>query len=310
MCREHLLGGGSPSGTVVSNQDHYELQNYTSIAHGHHFIKFGGRLRGTLYSSNQDSGFNGNYTFQSLNAYQITEVGLQEGLTPQQIRAMGGGASQFSIITGQPLSDVSMIDVGLYAEDEWRIKPNISLTAGLRYETQTGIPYHGDWAPRISLAWGLGHGKTPPKTVLRAGYGIFYSRFSYNYLLQAERQNGITQLQYIVNQPDFYPLIPPPSVLAQLAKTSPTIYQVAPNIEPGYTLQTAFSVERQLTKSSTLSVTYLNSRGEHQLFMRNANAPLPGTYNPADPTSGVRPFGGTDEHLPIQLLKASSYRTS
>ncbi len=288
-----FTGGGSPSGTVVSNQDHYELQNYTSIAHGHHFIKFGGRLRDTLYSSNQNSGFNGSYNFASLTAYQITQVGLQEGLTPQQIRAMGGGASQFSILTGQPLSDVSMLDVGLYVEDEWRIKPNISLTGGLRYETQTGIPYHGDWAPRISLAWGLGHGKTPPKTVLRAGYGIFYDRFSYNYLLQAERQNGITQLQYIVNQPDFYPLIPPSSVLAQLAKTSPTVYQVASNIEPGYTLQTAFSVERQLTKSSTLSVTYLNSRGEHQLFLRNANAPLPGTYNPDDPTSGVRPFGGT-----------------
>ena len=283
-----FTGGGSPSGTVVSNQDHYELQNYTSIAHGHHFIKFGGRLRSTLYSSDQDSGFNGSYNFGSLTQYQITEVGLQEGLTPQQIRAMGGGASQFSIITGQPLSDVSMIDVGLYAEDEWRIKPNISLTAGLRYETQTGIPYHGDWAPRISLAWGLGHGKTPPKTVLRAGYGIFYDRFSYNYLLQAERQNGITQVQYIVSQPNFYPLIPTPSELAKFPQTSPTIYQVAPNIEPGYTLQTAFSVERQLTKSSTLSVTYLNSRGEHQLFMRNANAPLPGTYLPSD----VRPFGG------------------
>ena len=91
-----------------------------------------------------------------------------------------------------------MVDVGLYAEDEWRIKPNFSLTAGLRYETQTGIPYHGDWAPRLSLAWGLGHAKTPPKTVLRAGYGIFYDRFSYDYLLQAERQNGTTQQQYIV----------------------------------------------------------------------------------------------------------------
>jgi Carboxypeptidase regulatory-like domain/TonB dependent receptor len=288
-----FTGGGSPSGTVISNQDHYELQNYTSIAHGHHFIKFGGRLRDTQYSSKQNSGFNGTYNFSSLNAYQITQVGLQEGLTPQQIRAMGGGASQFSIITGQPLSDVSMLDIGLYVQDEWKIRPNITLSAGLRYETQTGIPYHGDWAPRISLAWGLGHGKTAPKTVLRAGYGIFYDRFSYNYLLEAERQNGITQLQYIVNQPDFYPLIPPQSVLEQLAKTSPTVYQVASNIQPGYTLQTAFSVERQITKSSTLSVTYLNARGQHQFFLRNANAPLPGTYNPSDPTSGVRPFGGT-----------------
>ncbi len=52
-------------------------------------------------------------------------------------------------------------------------------------------------------------------------------------------------------------------------------------------------MDRQVTKNATVSVTYLNSRGEHQLFLRNANAPLPGTYNPADPTSGVRPLGGT-----------------
>ncbi len=201
-------GGGSPEGTVVSKQDHYELQNYTSIAHGKHFIKFGGRLRGTLYSSNENANFNGQFTFPSLNAYQITQVGLQEGLPPGQIRMMGGGASQFSIVAGQPLSDVSMIDVGLYAEDEWRIRPNISLSYGLRYETQTGIPYEGNWAPRVSLAWGLGHAKAAPKTVLRAGYGIFYDRFSYNYLLEAERFNGVTQQQYIVAKPDFYPLDP------------------------------------------------------------------------------------------------------
>ncbi|MGO9691295.1 MAG: tetratricopeptide repeat protein, partial [Syntrophobacteraceae bacterium] len=42
------------------------------------------------------------------------------------------------------------------------------------------------------------------------------------------------------------------------------------------------------------SVTYLNSRGVHQLFLRNANAPLPGTYNPAIPDSGIRPLGNND----------------
>jgi hypothetical protein len=283
-----FTGGGSSSGTVVSNQDHYELQNYTSIAHGKHFIKFGGRLRGTLFSSTQDSGFNGSYNFSSINAYQITETGLQEGLTPAQIRALGGGASQFVLVAGQPLSDVSMVDVGLYAEDEWRLRPNITLSAGLRYETQTGIPYQGDWAPRVSLAWGLGHNKTQPKTVLRGGYGIFYDRFSYDYLLQAERYNGTTQQQYVVANPNFYPLIPTPAQLSQLSTTSPTVYQVQSNLRVPYTMEAAFSVERQITKNATVSVTYLNSRGEHQLFLRNANAPLPGTYPPSD----IRPFGG------------------
>ena len=49
MVQGAFTSGGSSSGTTANNQDHYELQNFTSIAHGKHFIKFGGRLRGTLY---------------------------------------------------------------------------------------------------------------------------------------------------------------------------------------------------------------------------------------------------------------------
>ncbi len=293
VVQDTFTDGGSSAGTSISNQDHYELQNFTSIVRGKHFFKFGGRLRGTLYSSQQDSGFNGSYNFSSLNAYQITENGIAAGLTPAQIRAAGGGAAQFTLVSGLPLSDVSMIDVGLYAQDEWKIKPNLTFSYGLRYETQTGIPYEGNWAPRVSLAYGVGHSKQP-KTVLRGGFGIFYDRFSYDNLLQAERFNGVTQQQYVVANPNFYPLIPTPAQLSTLATNSPTSYQVANNLHVPYTLESAFSVEQQVTKNATVSVTYLNSRGIHQLFLRNANAPLPGTYNPADPTSGVRPFGGTD----------------
>ena len=268
----NFTGGGSSAGISIGNQNHYELQNYTSIAHGKHFIKFGGRLRDTQYSSTQNSGFNGTYTFSSLTAYQL------------------GQPSQFSLVAGAPLSDVSMLDVGLYAEDEWRLRPNMSLSYGLRYETQTGIPYQGDWAPRLSFSWGLGHSKAP-KTVLRAGYGIFYDRFSYDYLLQAERYNGVTQQQYVVPNPTFYPLIPTPAQLAQLSTSSPTMYDVQNNLRVPYTMEAAVSVERQVTKTATIGVTYLNSRGVHQLFLRNANAPLPGTYDPNVPNSGIRPLG-------------------
>ena len=288
-----FTGGGSSSGSTISHQDHYELQDFVSISHGKHFVKVGGRLRGTVYSSQQDAGFNGSYNFSSLNAYQITVNGLQAGLTPQQIRAMGGGASQFILAAGLPLSDVSLVDVGLYAQDEWKIKPNFTFSYGLRYETQSGIPYEGNWAPRLSVAYGLGRSKQP-KTVLRGGYGIFYDRFSYNYLLQAERFNGITQQQYVVTNPDFYPAIPTPAQLQQLATNSPTTYTVANNLHVPYTSEAAFSVEQQVTKNATVSLTYLNSRGVHQLILRNANAPLPGTYNPADPTSGVRPLGSNE----------------
>lgn len=52
-----------------------------------------------------------------------------------------------------------------------------------------------------------------------------------------------------------------------------------------------FSVEHQLSRAITVPLTYINSRGEDQFLTNDVNAPLPGTHNPNDPTSGVRPLG-------------------
>ena len=97
-----------------------------------------------------------------------------------------------------------MIDAGPFIEDDWKVRPNVTLSYGLRFETQNHIHDHGDWAPRVSVAWGLGGNKTTPKYVLRAGWGIFYTRFAEQNILQALRQNGITEQQYIVTNPSFY----------------------------------------------------------------------------------------------------------
>jgi hypothetical protein len=284
-----FTGGGNQIGNGSDVQNHYELQNYTSIVHGNHLIKFGGRLRAMKDSNVATSNFNGAFTFSSLTAY---EANLPTGTSclSRLIAALptvptpGGlaqcGASQFSITTGQPLSEVTLVDAGLYAQDDWRIRPNMTLSYGLRFETQNDIRDHGDFAPRISFAWGLGGGKkAAPKTVLRAGFGMFYERFPYNLVLQAERLNGFTQQQTIVAvmQPNSPTSVPP---------NSPTSYQIASNLRAPLTMQSAVGVERQVAKSTTLAVTYINSYGEHQLFLRNANAPLPG--------SGLLPFGGND----------------
>ncbi len=247
-----------------------------------------------MHDSNYaDSNFNGTFTFNSLDAYQITEQGIASGLTPAQIRAMGGGAGQFSITYGTPTTVVTYYDVGLYISDDWRWRPNFTISYGLRFETQDDIHDNGDVAPRLSFAWGLGHANNPsPKTVLRAGWGMFYDRFDEQYVLQADRLNGTNQQQFVVNQPDFYPFVPPQgSPLLNTAKSFPTVYQLAPNLRAAYTMQTAVSVERQISKNANIAISYLNSKGVHQFLTRNINAPFPNTYNPNDPTSGIRPFG-------------------
>jgi Carboxypeptidase regulatory-like domain len=284
-------GGGNSTQVIQDKQDYYELQNYTSWLAGKHMFKFGGRLRALRDSSYADANFNGTYTFNSLDAYQITEQGLAAGWTPAQIRAAGGGAGQFAITYGTPAIVVNYYDVGFYFSDDWRWKPNFTISYGLRYETQSTIGDYGNVAPRFAFAWGLGKGPTP-KTVLRAGWGMFYDRFDEQYVLQADRLNGTTQQQYVVDQPNFYPIVPPEgSPLLNTAKTFPTAYQIAPNLRASYVMQTAVSVERQITKNANVAVSYLNTRGLHQYLTNNINAPLPGTYDPTNPASGVRPYG-------------------
>ena len=64
-----FTGGGNNEGTIHDAQDHYELQNYTSAALGAHAIRFGGRLRAVRDANESTAGFNGNYTYASLDSY-------------------------------------------------------------------------------------------------------------------------------------------------------------------------------------------------------------------------------------------------
>jgi hypothetical protein len=286
-----FTGGGNSMGKILDTEDRYELQNYTSVSLGKNFIRFGGRLRDVDESNSSTGYFNGTFTFPSLNAYQITEQNLQKGLPAL---ANGGGPSQFLIIAGNPHASVNLIDLGLYGEDDWRARPNMTLSLGLRFETQNDIHDHADIAPRVGLAWGLGHGKSP-KTVLRAGFGIFYDRFMQTQVLQAERLNGLTQQEFLFSQPDFFPNNPPclgaPAGCATSANPL-NIYQIDPNLRTPYTMQTGVGLERQLSKNATVSVTYLNSHGVHQLLTRDINAPYcsPGNSSCTPLTTGVRPY--------------------
>ncbi|HZP02080.1 MAG TPA: carboxypeptidase regulatory-like domain-containing protein [Terriglobia bacterium] len=290
-----FTGGGSSLGTVSAIEDYYEAQNYTSISLSKHLLKFGARARSSSEASSATTNFNGTFTFPSIQAYQITEQGLQEGLTPAQIRAAGGGASQFLIVTGNPSVPIHYLDFEPYVEDEWRPRPNITLSTGLRFETQNHIRDHADFAPRLGFAWGLGKGKSP-RTVLRAGFGVFYDRFQDNYILNSERLNGINQQQYIVGSPDFYPIVPPISALTA-SEVPPTVYRIDPNLRAPYTVQTGIGLERQVTSNTTVSVTYLNTHGVHQFISRNINAPLP--CPPSEPSctplNSPRPYGNTGD---------------
>jgi hypothetical protein len=319
--QDAFIGGGSQVGLSFNDTSRWELHQFINWVAGKHTFKFGGRLRGVHTDDFSSSNFGGNFIFlggvapvldannqvvrdgsgqlvlgpiTSIERYRRTLLFQKLGLRPSEIIALGGGPTFLSISGGNPLAGVRQIDFGGYAQDDWRIRPNFTLSYGLRYEAQTHIKDQLAFAPRLAFAWSPGSkGSQPARTVIRGGAGIFYERFAENYTLQANRFNGSNQLQFTIADPAILALFPQvPSLDALVAFRQPqNIYKVAADLTSAYTIQSAISIERQLPLGFTLATTYMNSRGLHYLRSRNINAPLPGTFNPRVPSSGVRPFG-------------------
>lgn len=277
--------GGNNTGSFHDNTDRYELQSYTSVAAGKHFINFGGRFRSTRDANSSRANYNGQFVFSSLTSYQQTRQGVA-----------GAGPSQYSVTFGTPSVVVTVSDVGLYVQDDWKATPTLTLSAGLRFEAQNQIADHNDWAPRLAFAYSFGAKKGKPQPyILRGGSGLFYTRFASSNVLQAARQNGISQKQYVINTPSFFSPNFQPTDPSQLngAVSSSTTFQVGPTFHAPYMLNSTISLQRNFARYGSVTVSYASTRGVHSQITRNINAPEPGTYNPADPTSGKRPLGGT-----------------
>lgn len=328
--RDAFTGGGSAAGTTQNTSTRYELQNYTSFTLGLHSLKAGARVRGINISDISEQGFNGSYIFAGL-APQRDEDGviISPGISSiDQFRLFRQGVpgilpSQLNVSGGNPAASVSQVDFGAFIQDDWRVRRDFTLSAGLRYETQSNISSNFNFAPRLSFAYSPGAGARQPKTVFRGGFGIFYSRFAESFTLQTNRFNGENQQQFIISNPgtdeeivkrlsslqlpqaQFEQRLAQELALAQTARSLlggftnlndvPSVDQlsafalpqttriVASDLQSPYTIQSTASVERLLPGRVTMTVSYVNTRTLHVLRTRNINAPI----------AGVRPLGDT-----------------
>jgi hypothetical protein len=310
---EAFTGGGSEIGISSRRMEKMELHNHTMWMKAKHALKAGGHVRRVTVADDSTWNFRGTFTFAGRVAPQLTPAGevvygpdgrplpasittletyrrtlllQRQNLSAEQIRARGGGPSQFSIVAGDPRASVGQYDAGFFLQDDWRLRPNFTLSSGLRYEIQNNIRSHVDLAPRLGLAW------TPAgpdgKLVLRAGAGVFYDRFSHDLVLQARRLNGVSQRQYVVSDPkvlDYFPEVPPAELLGGFL-LPPTIRRTDPTLRSPYMIQTNLSVERILPFGLSTAITYLKSQSMHLLRSRNINAPLPGTSTRPLPAGG------------------------
>ncbi|MFC5864807.1 TonB-dependent receptor domain-containing protein [Acidicapsa dinghuensis] len=264
--------GGSNTQSVRDHTDRWEMQNLSTLSLGSHALKFGMRVRDSRDANYADSGFNGTFTFNTTTSYS---------------QAVQNPASAAPILlsysTGQQSALANVFDSALYIQDDWKVNPRLTLSGGLRWESQNHVADHSDWAPRFAMAYGLDGGKgKPTKTVFRAGYGIFYDRLGIGNFLTINRST--IQQQYTLSNPTsacFAASVTTfdPGACGVGTANGRTVYQVSPNYRSPYAQQFGTSLERQITKTETATLTYLHSQGVHQLTQINANAPYFPTYN-------------------------------
>jgi hypothetical protein len=312
-------GGGSQVGTSLDEQRRWELHNVTSWTLGSHALRAGFRLRTVRERDDARQGFAGNVTFasgvaplldehgqpvlgddgqptlaplSSLERYRRTLMLQRLGMDPATIRALGGGASQLQISGGDPEASVSQWDWAPFVQDDWRVSPDLLLSAGLRFETQNNIDRGLDLAPRVAFAWSPGvQPDEQARTVVRGGYGIFYERFGQDHTLRARRYDGQHLTEYVVDdaevldqfrfETDSVSGVPSVAELDRFALPQAT-WTVASDLRAPYTAQSSLSVERLLPGNFTVIGSFVASQGRRQLRSRNVNAPR---------SDGSRPLG-------------------
>lgn len=290
-----FTSGGNNSGDARDHQDVLMLQDYATATEGKHTLRFGARVRSYNDVNFSTAGQNGSYFYSNISDYPATP-------------------SQYSYtVISNPVARVLLFDGSAFLQDDWRVNRSFLLGLGLRYEGQNFIHDHADWAPRVAFAWSPGHpGKTPPKTVVRAGYGWFYNRFTVPtsfdasggtpYIIEAIHDNLINQKSYTIQNPS-----------SSSASTSvPTYHSVDPHFHAALDMQGGIGVDHQFSKKITGNITYLYTQGVHQYLSNNVTAPA---FDSADYTiSGTTPalynyqFQSGGFYRQNQLIASSSVR--
>lgn len=294
-----FTSGGAPGQDAARDEWLAEIADNFTLAAGAHSLKFGAVFFGRHVRDVSPDNYNGSFFFGGGTAPELDESG-QVVISPsgpvlvnisglEQYRRTllslpGGTPTQFSITVGEPSVKVNQWLFSAYAQDEWRLRRNLSLSFGLRYEGQTNPTDKLSLAPRVGVAF------TPDKKqqwVLRARAGLFYERFVTHLPIEVGRADE----QLIIDSP----LLPDPFRGGTTTDAIPIIKQFDERLRPPTSLLMRVEAERSFPRGWKVQTSHTWTRGSAVLRSRNINAPVVG--DGVDPSLAPRPFGTPENVL-------------
>ena len=285
------IGGANYLPRIQPSESRYEAADNLSYTVGKHSLKFGVDYFNTEDYTNQLVNGNGSFSYSNVNAFALDYSGNT---------ANGRRYTNYSQAFGNRAVDASYNELSLYAQDQYKVRPNVTLYYGVRYETtffpkpplsnpfypQTGrIPDDKlNFAPRAGFAWSL----NGDKTVIRSGYGMFYGRYPGAMTNSLFTTNNLYQQSFTLNNPaqitaagPVFPALlpaPPPS-----GAGAAVVGFAANNLRTPYSQQADFGIQQALGKNTSITLSYLWSNAIELLSVRDLNLPtLPNhtvTYN-------------------------------
>ena len=290
------LGDPTSYPRLNPSEQRFEGAENMSISAGAHTFKIGLDIAHTEDYQNQLINQNGSYSYSNTGS----GANLVTAFTNFALDYSGNttGAKHYSSYSqafGNPIVDTNLVDYGVYMQDQWRVSRKFQVNLGVRYDfadipqptvynpayTQTGYIHSptADFAPRIGFAYDLGG-----KTVLRGGYGLFYSRFQTSLINTLFLSNNLYQESITLTAAADIANLGPvfPNRLAGTTKTPPPgttdITFAGPDLKNPYTAQWNGAVDQEITPTLGLTVSYVGSTGIDLFTVRDLNVgPLSST---------------------------------
>jgi len=240
-------GGAQRRGGTTSTL--YSLGSDLDYVRGKHSFRTGIQIDGTHYQTNAESNYIGTYTFADLAAFDA------------------GTPLSFTKHLGDPNISYANVQAGIYAQDDFRLKKSLTLSAGVRYEAQTHVKDYANIGPRLGVTWAP---FKSGKTTLRASWGMFYDWVAAGTYGQTVLIDGFHQQEVNIAGPSY----PSPGDLGSAPATNRYIF--GPQLKLPLNKRVSLAFSQTISKSLTVGATFAQTRGTDQLVGANLNSPING----------------------------------